>query len=117
MPTVKLPAPVPETVATTGETLPPLDAAEMIRETVLTLPYWKEGGDLKRIDAALEIEEALDLDPRQPKVSTEARNCLKDAMTLRLPNGNHASIPSSRQNRYYMRVFRAVLTAADEPTT
>jgi hypothetical protein len=115
MPIIKLPSPMAAVVDKNGDTTEPeLTGAQTIRDAVLTLPFWKEGSDLKRVDAFLEIEDALDAAPNEPTVSTEARNFLKDAMQLRLPNGNFGTVNGTRQNRFYMRVLRAVLVASEK---
>lgn len=90
---------------------PEVTADVLVRESVLTLNFWKLGG-LKRVEACLEIETALDADPAQPRVSDDTANLWAEAMQLLLPNGNPAgNIPNPRANRYYMRVMRAVLRA------
>lgn len=114
MPIIKLPDNMPAEFNPDGSLKNiELNAEATIREAVLTLPFWKDGADLKLIDACLEIESALDLNSAAPVVSTETRNCLKDAMQLKLPNGNFGSVTNSRSNRFYMRIMRAVLTASE----
>lgn len=115
MPVIKFPPSVPAELHADGITIrePVLDAATTVREAVLTLPFWKDGADLKRVDAYLEIEDALDAAPSAPSLSIDARNFLKEAMQLRLPDGKYGQVSSVRSNRFYMRILRAVIVADD----
>lgn len=87
-----------------------LTAADVLRNMVLILPFWKNESDLKIVNSCLEIDDALDKDAERPVVSDEAHVHLSRAMGLQ--NGM-ASIQEPRTNRFYMRVFQAVLRAED----
>lgn len=85
-----------------------LTSASLIRNMVLVLPFWKNDSDLKKVDAMLEIDAAIEKAPLEPEISTDAHALLVSAMSLQ--NGA-ANIPDPRINRFYMRVFRTVLVA------
>lgn len=115
MPIIRFPASISAVQNPDGSIAEPeLTGASIVRDAVLTLPFWKEGAELKRVDAFLEIEDSLEASPTSPSISIEARNLLKDAMQLRLPNGQYAGVNNPRYNRFYMRVLRQVLVASDD---
>lgn len=88
-----------------------VSGVDAIRTVVLVLPFWKSGSDLKRVNAYLEIEDALDSvsSDLKLKLSLDAHQYLEQSMEMQ-----GASITDPPFNRYYMRVFRAVLKADDE---
>lgn len=86
------------------------NAVTIIREMVLTLPFWKDEMNVSRVDACLEIEDALDLAlelPFELKLSIDATNLLKEAMQLK----NMNPIGNADLNRLYMTIYRNVLKA------
>jgi len=86
----------------------------MVRDAVMILPFWRDGADLVKIDAFLEITDALEASPESPKVSKEARQFLREAMEMKMPNGQFGQLTNHRQNKFYMQVFRAVLVAEQD---
>lgn len=101
---IKLPRNPDPTSRITGEFV--------IRSMVLVLPFWKNGSDLKIVNAALEIEDALDRNAHEPEISEDAHGYLSSAMSL---NNGAASITEPIANRFYLRVFQAVLRAESLP--
>lgn len=100
---------LPKEEVTSGGTK--FNAARIIRETVLTLPFWKTGQDITKVSAALEIEDALDeMENNVLVVTKEAWTLLKDAMQLTGMN----PIPDFTLNRLYMKIYRSVLTSSEE---
>jgi hypothetical protein len=100
---------VPPVLPPVGEGKSPPVFATIIREMVLTLAYWK-GGELPRVEAMLEIDEALNADGSL-LLADDTANMLAEAMRLQMPNGGSAQIQDPYLNRCYMLVFRAVLRA------
>lgn len=76
----------------------------VIREGVLTLPFWKEASDLKLVNSCLSIDSALDAD--EFVISDDSHSHLSRAMA-------GAVIPNPVMNRFYMKCFSAVLKAVD----
>lgn len=115
MPVIKLPASLPA-ISNKGLNEPELVAQQVLRELVLSLPFWKDGADLKKIDALLEIEQAIDDSvDGSLRISVDAKSFLQEAMQLRMPNGSFGALGGGpRANRFYMRMMRSVIVAGDE---
>ena len=80
--------------------------ADIIRTHVMTLPYWRTGG-IEVIDAAQEIESALDVNSEKPSISPDAKKKLGEAMKM---EGLMVTMPENML-RFYRKVHRAVLVA------
>jgi len=97
------------------------DARRVIREMVMTLPYWLLGAQLDRIDAHEEILAGLDAEPEPEaprfvlRLSEDARKHLRAAMSLTADNGMPTGqISEPLINRYYVRILRTVVAAEAE---
>ncbi len=84
-------------------------AANIIRDTVMTLPYWRLGA-LATIDAAEEIEDALDKNETSVSISPDARTKLGEAMRM---EGLNVTMPH-KMLRVFRKINRAVLIADKE---
>lgn len=77
-----------------------------IKINIMSLPFWRLGG-LERVDASIEIDEALDKDSLNPEISNDSCKLLSEAMRLEGVNVQMTEDGS----RFHRRLMREILTA------
>lgn len=91
-----------------------VDAVHVLRQLVLSLPFWRVGRDVKRLDAQAAVADELDrIEKLTPDryvmcLSAGQQELLSEAM-----EAPGATIPDQEVNRLYSEVLRAVLVAED----
>ncbi len=98
---ITLPAPVD----------PKLHACDLLEQAVMTLPWWRTGRDVKRLDAMLAIEKLL------PEARASGVLVISDGQQELLGQALESAglLPHPAQNRLFNETLRAVLVAEDVP--
>ncbi len=102
---------------TTVAPSPAMGSVELLRAMVLSLPFWRAGRDVKKLDAQLDL--SRDLAAAKPckgsqgielRMTADAQGYLGEAM-----EAAGATIQDHDVNTLFSEVMRSVLVAADEP--
>jgi len=105
----KVVLPPPQKMGDEGS--PEIPACDVVRDSVLTLGFWRLGG-LSRTEAAIEISDALDKDSACPVVSNDTANLWAEAMQLIGPKGEQVgNIQNPKANMFFLKIHRAVMRA------